>query len=44
MEKTCAAEKNRTTDNNYVGRKKGQKKEKKGEVLRTERSPTATMC
>ena len=25
MEKTWSAEKNRTTDNNYVGRKKGEK-------------------
>ena len=32
MEKTCAAEKNRTTSV-YVGRKKG-------EVLRTEKSPS----
>ena len=37
MEKTCAAEKNRTTDNMWV-EKKG-KKQKKGEVLKTERSP-----
>ena len=38
MEKTCAAEKNRTTDNIWV-----EKREKKeGEVLRTERSPM--MC
>ena len=34
MEKTCAAEENRTTDTMWV--------EKKGEVLRTERSPM--MC
>ena len=38
MEKTCAAEKNRTTDNMSV-EKKGKKK---GEVLRIERSPM--MC
>ena len=38
MEKTCAAEKNRTTDTMWVEKKRG----KKGEVLRTERSPT--MC
>ena len=37
MEKTCAAEKNRTTDTMWV-----EKREKKGEVLRTERSPM--MC
>ena len=44
MEKTCAAEKNRTTDTMWVEKKKGGKKErgKKGEVLSTERSPM--MC
>ena len=36
MEKTCAAEKNRTTDNMWV---EGKKRRKKGGVLRTERSP-----
>ena len=51
MEKTCAAEKNRTTDNMWVEKKEEKKKKKKkggggggggGEVLRTERSPM--MC
>ena len=41
MEKTCAAEKNRTTDTMWV-EKKGKKVGGKGEVLRTERSPM--MC
>ena len=41
MEKTCAAEKNRTTDTMWVEKEK-EKKGKKGEVLRTERSPM--MC
>ena len=40
MEKTCAAEKNRTTDTMWVEKKKrGGKRGKKGEVLGTERSP-----
>ena len=39
MEKTCAAEENRTTDTMWV-EKKGRKK--KGEVFRTERRPM--MC
>ena len=30
MEKTCAAEKNRTTDTMWVGKKTREKKEKKG--------------
>ena len=38
MEKTCAAEENRTTDTMGVEKKRG----KKGEVLRTERRPM--MC
>ena len=37
MEKTCASEKNKTTDTMWVEKKGGQKL-KKGEVLRTERS------
>ena len=41
MEKTWSAEKNRTTDKMWV-EKKGGKKKKKGEVLRTEKSPM--MC
>ena len=44
MEKTCVAEKKRTTDNMWVEKKekKGEKRRKKGEVPRTERSPM--MC
>ena len=37
MEKTCAAEENRTTDTMWV-----EKRGKKGEVFRTQRSPM--MC
>ena len=40
MKKTCAAEENRTTDTMWVEKK--EEKRKKGEVLRTERSPM--MC
>ena len=41
MEKTCAAEKNRTTDTMWVEKEKGGGGGK-GELLRTERSPM--MC